>query len=101
MPRTEAERVGLRLQAVPATSQEVVGELLRQIEEQNHELVALRLLPERVAQTARQVEDERLAREAAQTALHEERAAHRAFRERLAEAGWRERRRLLRELRTD
>lgn len=118
IPRAELERVGLRVLANgnagrtaadgnPAAdvSPAAVGELVRTIQKQQEELARLRQLP-------RQVDAERQARERVEQELHRARAEcteavrarevaeeARLWRERLAAAGWRERRRMLREVR--
>lgn len=122
IPRSELERAGLRI-GPPAEASDITRELIEKIDVQATELARLRALPERVETYRLQAEAEHEARQAAEAraqAEHEayvqaeaaraaeceerERAAHerQVLEERLeclAQAGWRERRRLLRELR--
>jgi excisionase family DNA binding protein len=101
IPRSELERAGLRIGA-PAETSDIVRELTETIRRQERELVALRALPERV-ESARQDHDREVeARQAAEAMAAQERAIAaeaREWRERAARAGWRERRRMLREAR--
>ena len=116
VPRSELERAGLRV-GDPAHVSDVVRELTETIRRQERELVSLRALPERVESTRRDHEREAEARAAAEIraqaaeekARHDEAAAAEAkaaaeaaqeWREHVARAGWRQRRRLLREART-
>ncbi len=100
VPRSELERLGLPVELRPVATPEVVGELLARLEQQAAELSSLRQLPARIelqehdhaAQIAAVLEMRKQAEQ--QTAdLH-------AWQERLVAAGWLERRRLVRELRT-
>ena len=85
IPRSELERVGLRLKPVEDSAAGVVRELAEKIAEQERELVRLRALPERVTEAA----------EARQEA--ERRAAElEAWRDELLNASFWQRRRLLR-----
>jgi excisionase family DNA binding protein len=95
VPRSELERLGLRLGDELAAPVEVVRELTTRIAELERECATLRLLPERVELARREADAERRDREHAER----EAAELRAWRERLAASGWRERRRRLRELR--
>jgi vacuolar-type H+-ATPase subunit I/STV1 len=85
IPRSELERVGLRIKPVEDSAASVVRELAEKIAAQERELTRLRALPERVAEadTARQ-EAERHAAELE------------AWREELLNASFWQRRRLLR-----
>ncbi len=86
IPRAELERVGLRLGPVEDSAADLVRELVEKIAAQERELMRLRLLPERVAETAAALEAvERRANELE------------AWRGDVRAAGWRHRRRLLRE----
>lgn len=116
IPRSELERAGLRV-GEPAAVGDVVRELTETIRRQEQELTALRALPERIEEARRDFEREAEVRaEEARAAVQaevetrlvvEERAAGaeraeakaRAWREQLTQAGWRERRRMLREAR--
>ena len=115
IPRSELERAGLRI-GEPADASDVVRELTETIRRQERELVSLRALPERVESTRRDHEREAEARaaaevraQAAEEEARQEQAAAleaqavaeaaREWRDRVARAGWRERRRLLREVR--
>lgn len=115
VPRSELERAGLRV-GDPAHVSDVVRELTETIRRQERELVSLRALPERVESTRRDHEREAEARaaaevraQAAEEEARQEQAAAleaqavaeaaREWRDRVARAGWRERRRLLREVR--
>lgn len=98
VPRSELDRHGLPIEPRPAPASEVVGELLARLEQQAAELVTLRQLPERISRQeqehAAQLADLQEMRE------HAEREADelRLWRERVAAAGWLERRRLMREV---
>jgi len=115
IPRSELERAGLRI-GEPADASDVVRELTETIRRQERELVSLRALPERVESTRRDHEREAEARaaaevraQAAEEEARQEQAAAleaqavaeaaREWRKQVARAGWRERRRLLREVR--
>lgn len=122
IPRSELERAGLRIGG-PADATDVTRELVERIAAQESELARLRALPERVEEYRRQIDTEAQARQEAEGRAQAEAAAReeaergredeRKTRERveaerqaaderlqkLASAGWRERRRLLRELR--
>ena len=115
VPRSELERAGLRV-GDPAHVSDVVRELTETIRRQERELVSLRALPERVESTRRDHEREAEARaaaevraQAAEEEARQEQAAAleaqavaeaaREWRKQVARAGWRERRRLLREVR--
>jgi len=115
IPRSELERAGLRI-GEPAEASDVVRELTDTIRRQEQELAALRALPERVESARRdqereaeaRAEAERRAEVAEEHARREETAtaeaqaaaeAAREWREQVARAGWRERRRMLREAR--
>ena len=118
IPRSELERAGLRV-GEPAEAGDVVRELTDTIRRQEQELAALRALPERVEDVRREREQEAERRaeeaQAAATAEAEARQAveaeaeaagqavaeARAWQGRVARAGWRERRRMLRELRAE
>jgi len=119
IPHTELERAGLLQGSTPDTT-EVIRELTAKLDAQAAELAQLRALPERI-EAERSRHDEQLAREAQARAEAERRAeaaeeraseegaavieaqtaaqAARDWRERAARAGWRERRRMLREAR--
>ncbi len=85
IPRAELERVGLRLKPIEDSAADLVRELVEKIAAQERELMRLRLLPERVAETAAALEAvERRANELE------------AWRVDVRAAGWRQRRRLLR-----
>lgn len=116
VPRSELERAGLRV-GDPAHVSDVVRELTETIRRQERELVSLRALPERVESARRdhereatvRVEAERRAQAAEEKARQDEAAAAEAqaaaeaarqWREHVARAGWRERRRMLREARS-
>lgn len=115
IPRSELERAGLRI-GEPAEAGEVVRELTDTIRRQERELASLRALPERVESARRDHERETEARaeaerraeaaeekardvEAAAAAAKAAAEAAREWREHVARAGWRERRRMLREAR--
>ncbi len=122
IPRSELERAGLRI-GEPADANDIVRELTEKIDAQAQELARLRALPERVEEYRRQADVEAKARQEAEAlarvesdgreAAEREREAEREARvrveaerraadeqlKRFAAAGWRERRRLLRELR--
>lgn len=100
VPRSELERHGLPVEPRPAPASEVIGELLARLEQQAAELVTLRQLP----QCIERQEQDHAAQLAAELELREqaEREAEelRLWRDRVSRAGWLERRRLVRELRT-
>ncbi len=104
IPRAELERAGLWPGAQSGAPEEI-QRLQDELERLQGELRELRPLPQKV-------DAERAAREEIEQAFHRERSERQAaeqqllgtqeareWRERLATAGWRERRRLLRELR--
>jgi hypothetical protein len=84
IPRSELERVGLRLTPIEDNAAEIVQQMAAKIAEQERELTRLRALPERVAIEAQ-------AREDAQAKL----AELEAWRLEVVASSWRRRRRLL------
>jgi hypothetical protein len=86
IPRAELERVGLRLTPVEDSAADLVRELVEKIAAQERELMSLRLLPERVAETAATLE-----------AVERRADELEAWRADVRAAGWRQRRRLLRD----
>jgi hypothetical protein len=95
IPRSELERAGFRLDPTQPDNSELIRELTERIAAQERELVELRALPERIDEQRRQAEEEAAARAQAER----ERDLERERLQRLAQVGWRERRRLLRDLR--
>jgi hypothetical protein len=85
IPRSELERVGLRVSPVEDNAAQVVRELVEKVAEQERELMRLRALPEQVAAT----EAEKLAAELRAAELE-------AWRVQVLSSGWRQRRRMLR-----
>ncbi|MCA1679950.1 MAG: helix-turn-helix domain-containing protein [Actinobacteria bacterium] len=97
-PQEAGEGAGIRQEATPGQPQEATGwtELLGRLERQAGELAELR-------QLTREAESLQADRDRLEEAYHRERAEKQAAEQRieqLANASWRERRRLLRELRS-
>ncbi len=100
VPRAELERLGLPVEPRPAATAEVVAELIARLEQQAAELASLRQLPARIdrqeQEHAQQLATEQALRVQAVQAADEQRQQLGL----IASAGWRERRRIMRELRT-
>lgn len=94
IPRGELERAGLPI-GPPADQMTVIQELTRTIDAQAHELARLRALPAKIDAVRHAADTERQQRLRAEEKL----AEATAWRTQLTRAGWRERRRLLRNAR--
>jgi vacuolar-type H+-ATPase subunit I/STV1 len=100
VPRSELERLGLPVEPRPAATTEVISELLARLEQQAAELASLRQLPQRIQHQEQEHAAELAASLEMREQAEQEAAELRLWRERVASAGWLERRRLVRKLRT-
>jgi excisionase family DNA binding protein len=74
IPRSELEAVGLSVEVKPATTSQVVSDLLAKLEEQAAELASLRQLEAVAGSLAAQVEAEKQSREIVELEAHRLRA---------------------------
>jgi excisionase family DNA binding protein len=74
IPRSELEAAGLPVESKPATTSQVVSDLLAKLEKQAGELASLRQLEQRAGSLAAQVEAERKSREVVELEAHRLRA---------------------------
>ncbi len=70
IPRSELEAVGLSVEAKPATTSQVVSDLLARLEEQAGELASLRQLEAVAGSLSAQVEAEKQSRELVELEAH-------------------------------